>query len=240
MRKKKKTLFFFSLTALFLTVYLSQFSLIFFLLLLIQFFKIASVLTLWNFTFFLHHFKWPNGLSFYFFIFSFFSPFHTLHIKSQKMQANLSWLCFNQFLFFWYPLAKWPLPFASFFSFFFPTCLTSLASHIHLCGLTFVHPCINVVGLLYIIIEEKMNPILHFQTSYSNKPISLCWLLSTYPTSSFNELRQSVGSNMVQCTQHIDAKTSICFLRSSSHSYGTPQCDTFWCPTATWSLKKIW
>ena len=119
LRKKKKTLFFFSLTALFLTVYLSQFSLIFFLLLLIQFFKIASVVTLWNFTFFLHHFKWPNGLSFYFFIFSFFSPFHTLHIKSQKMQANLSWLCFNQFLFFWYPLAKWPLPFASFFSFFF-------------------------------------------------------------------------------------------------------------------------
>ena len=136
--------------------------------------------------------------------------------------------------------SHWPNGLACFFSFFLHMCLTSLTSHIHLCALTFVHLFINVVGLLYIIIEEKMNSILLFQTSYSSKPISLCWLLSTCPTSSFNELRQSVGSNMVQRTQHIDAKTSICFLRSSSHSYGTPQCDTFWCPTATWSLKKIW
>ena len=119
------------------------------------------------------------------------------------MQANLSWLCFNQFLFFSSPLAEWPLPFASFFSFFLSMCLTSLTSHIHLCGLTFVHPFINVAGLLYIIIEEKMNPILLFRTSYSSKPISLCWLLSTCPTSSFNELRQIVGWNMVQCTQHL-------------------------------------
>ena len=93
------------------------------------------------------------------------------------------------------------MAFASFFSLFLPTCLTSLTSHIHLCDLTFVHPFINVVGLLYIIIEEKMNPILLFQTSYSSKPISLCWLLSTCPTSSFNELRQSMGWNMVQRTQ---------------------------------------
>ena len=119
------------------------------------------------------------------------------------MQANLSWLCFNQFLFFSSPLAEWPLPFASFFSFFLPMCLTSLTSHIHLCGLTFVHPFINVARLLYIIIEEKMNLILLFLTSYSSKPISLCWLLSTCPTSSFNELRQIVGWNMVQCTQHL-------------------------------------
>ena len=114
------------------------------------------------------------------------------------MQANLSWLCFNQFLFFNSPLAEWPLPFASFFSFFLPTCFTSLTSHIYLHGLTFVHPFINVAGLLYIIIVEKMNPIVLFRTSYCSKPILLCWLLSTCPTSSFNELRQSVGWNMVQ------------------------------------------
>ena len=63
---------------------------------------------------------------------------------------------------------------ASFFSFILPTCLTSLTSHIHLCDLTFVHPSINVARLLYIIIEEKMNPILLFRTSCSSKPISLC------------------------------------------------------------------
>ena len=101
------------------------------------------------------------------------------------MQANLSWLCFNQFLFFGSPLAKWPFPLGSFFSFFLPTCLTSLTSHIHLCDLTFVHPFINFARLLYIIIEEKMNSILLFRTSCSSKPISLCWLLSTCPTSSW-------------------------------------------------------
>ena len=63
---------------------------------------------------------------------------------------------------------------ASFFSFILPTCLTSLTSHIHLCDLTFVHPFINVAGLFYIIIEEKMNPILLFRTICSSKPISLC------------------------------------------------------------------
>ena len=106
-------------------------------------------------------------------------------------------------------LAEWPLPFASFFSSFLPTCLTSLTSHIHLCGLTFVRPFINVTGLLYIIIEEKMNPILLFWTNYSSKPISLCWLLSTCPTSSFNELRQCVGWNMVQRTQHLLSRRII-------------------------------
>ena len=102
-------------------------------------------------------------------------------------------------------LAKWPLLlfFHLFLLFFLSTCLTSLTSHLYLCGLTFVHPFINGAGLLYIIIEKKMNPILLFRTSYSSKPISLCWLLNTCPTSSFNELRQSVGWNMVQRTQHI-------------------------------------
>ena len=47
------------------------------------------------------------------------------------------------------------------FLFFLPSNVygTSLTSHSHLCGLTFVHPFINVDGLSYIIIEEKMNPI---------------------------------------------------------------------------------
>ena len=67
-------------------------------------------------------------------------------------------------------LCRMTLAFASLFSFFLPTCLISLTSHIHLCGSTFVHPFINVAGLLYIITEEKMNPILLFQTSYSSKP----------------------------------------------------------------------
>lgn len=89
-----------------------------------------------------------------------------------------------------------------FFLFFLPSNVygTSLTLHNHLCGLTFVHPFINVVGLLYII-EEKMNLTLLFRTSFSSNPISLCWLLSTCPTSSFNELRQSVGWKLVQRTQ---------------------------------------
>ena len=61
---------------------------------------------------------------------------------------------------------------------------------LHKCCWTFVH---NYWG--------KDEPILLFQTSCSSKPISLCWLLSTCPTSSFNELRQSMGWNMVQHTQ---------------------------------------
>ena len=40
--------------------------------------------------------------------------------------------------------------------------------------LDFCTSFINVARLLYIIIEEKMNPILLFRTSYSNKLISLC------------------------------------------------------------------
>ena len=95
----------------------------------------------------------------------------------------------------------WPNGLACFFSFFLPTILTSLTSHIHLYGLTFANPFTNVAGLLYVIIEEKLNPILLFRTSYSSKPISLCWLLRTSPTSSFNELRQIEDSNMVQRTQ---------------------------------------
>ena len=94
----------------------------------------------------------------------FLSPFLLFSLSHSSHQvtlntSHLSWLCFNQFLFFSSSLAESPLPFASLFSFFLPTCLTSLTSHNHLCGLTFVHPFINVGGLLYIIIEEKMNPI---------------------------------------------------------------------------------
>ena len=63
---------------------------------------------------------------------------------------------------------------SSFSSFLPSTCLTSLTSHLHLRGLTFVHPFINVARLLYIIIEKKMNPILFFRSSYFNKPISHC------------------------------------------------------------------
>ena len=48
-----------------------------------------------------------------------------------------------------------------------------------------------------------MNPIVLFRTSYSSKPILLCWLLNTWPTSSFNELRQSVGWNMVQRSNNL-------------------------------------
>ena len=40
------------------------------------------IFTPWDFTSPVH-LHWPNGLSIYFFIFSFFSPFHNLHIKSQ-------------------------------------------------------------------------------------------------------------------------------------------------------------
>ena len=62
-----------------------------------------------------------------------------------------------------------------FFLFFLPSNVygTSLTSHNHLYGLTFAHPFINVVGLLYII-EEKMNLTLLFGTSFSSNPFSLC------------------------------------------------------------------
>ena len=126
---KEKTHFFFSLTAFFLTVYLSQFSLTlyfsllfcFCLLSLAQFFKTVPILTLWNFT--------------------------LLH-SSQNGRMALLYIS------------------SSFSSFLPSTCLTSLTSHLHLCGLTFVHPFINVAGLLY--------PILLFWPSYSSKPISFC------------------------------------------------------------------
>ena len=103
--ERRKTLF--SLTALFLTVYvlllslfLSSFacshsrnssrlhlvlifSLLFCLLSLTQLFKTALSPHTLGLHFFFPLPKWPNGLSIYFFIISFFSPFHTLHIKSQ-------------------------------------------------------------------------------------------------------------------------------------------------------------
>ena len=44
--------------------------------------RLHLVLTLWDFTSFSPLSKWPNGLSIYFIIFSFFSPFHTLHINT--------------------------------------------------------------------------------------------------------------------------------------------------------------
>ena len=138
--------------------------------------------------------------------------------------------------------------FTSFFSLFLPTCLTSLSSHIHLCDLTFVHPFINVVGLLYMIIEEKMNPILLFQTSYSSKPISLCWLLSTCPISSFNELRQSMGWNMVQCTQQTRVSLQGFGLRNLNQveyreytkvtQYTTPLLDKYWNLWVTFDISQ--
>ena len=60
-------------------------------------------------------------------------------------------------------------PISCFSSFLPSTCLTSLTSHLHLYGLTFVYHFINVAELLYIIIEKKMNPILLFWSSYSRK-----------------------------------------------------------------------
>ena len=143
------------------------------------------------------------------------------------MQANLSWLCFNQFLFFGSPLAEWPLPLASFFSFFLPTCLTSLTSHIHLCDLTFVHPFINVAGLLYIIIEEKMNSILLLRTSCSSKPISLCWLLSTCPTSSWAKTKCGLEHGVAHPTPIIHMErnnvpslsNSLCKILTMAYSW---------------------
>ena len=103
--ERRKTLF--SLTALFLNVYvlllsffLSSFacshsrnssrlhlvlifSLLFCLLSLTQLFKTALSPHTLGLHFFFPLPKRPNGLSIYFFIISFFSPFHTLHIKSQ-------------------------------------------------------------------------------------------------------------------------------------------------------------
>ena len=76
------------------------------------------VLTLWNFTSFFFFFLYPNGRMASPFISSSFPSFppSTLFTSSHnKMQANLSWLCFNQFFFFSSPLAKWPMLFASFF-----------------------------------------------------------------------------------------------------------------------------
>ena len=80
--------------------------------------------------------EWPLYLFIHLFLL--FSISHSSHLVTINAR-HLPWLCFNQFLFFSSPLAEWPLPFASFFSFFLPTCLTSLTSHLHLCGLTFVH-----------------------------------------------------------------------------------------------------
>ena len=63
------------------------------------------------------------------------------------------------------------------------TCLTSLTSHLHLCGLTFVHPfkCYWTFVHHY---RERDEPIFLFRSSYSCKPISLCLFLSTCPTTS--------------------------------------------------------
>ena len=177
------SLLFFSLCIFSYPLY---FSLLFCLLSLTQFFKIAPILSLtcrdfsflWGFTSSppqnftsSNHLHWPNCHTIYFFIFSFFSPFHSLHIKSQYMEATYFDFASTKISFF---SSHWLNVLACFFSFFLPACLTSLTSHIHLCALTFVHRFINVAGLLYIIIEEKMNPILLSRTSYSSKPISLC------------------------------------------------------------------
>ena len=177
------SLLFFSLCIFSYPLY---FSLLFCLLSLTQFFKIAPILNLtcWDFPFLWGftssppqeftsstHLHWSNGLSIYFFIFSFFSPFHSLHIKSQKMQATYFDFTSTKISFFW---SHWPNGLACFFSFFLHKRLTSLTSHIHSCGFALVHPFIIVAGLLYVIIEEKMNPVVLIWTSCSSKPISLC------------------------------------------------------------------
>ena len=94
---------------------------------------------------------------------------------------------------------------ASFFSFILPTCLTSLTSHIHLCDLTFVHPFIKVAALLYIITEKKRRKdepnFFSFGQAAPANPFHFADFSALVQTSSFNELRQSVGWNMVQRTQ---------------------------------------
>ena len=118
---KQILLFFFSLTALFFTLYLSQFSLalyiflLFYLVSLTQLFKTAPVLT------------------------SLFSPFFSVV----------------------HQVAEWP--YFSFSSFLPSTCLTSLTSHLHSCGLTFVH------GYR----EKRITSIL-FLESFSSKHNQLC------------------------------------------------------------------
>ena len=100
--------------------------------------------------------EWPLLLFLHLFILFFLShSSHQVIIKASQLILTL----LQPISFLQLSLSKSPLPFASFFSFFLPMCPTSLTSLIHLCGLTFVHPFINVDGLLYIIIEEKMNPI---------------------------------------------------------------------------------
>ena len=139
-------------------------------------------------------------LSFYWFhLFLLFSLSHSSYQVTINA-SHLLWLCFSQILFLRLSLAKSPCLFLFFlpshnshnfdvtYSFIGPDFFKSL----HKCCWTFVR---NYRG--------KLNPILLFRTGYSSKPISLCWLLRTCPTSSFNELRQIVGWNMVQCTQHL-------------------------------------
>ena len=163
---KEKTFFFFSLTALFLNVYLSQF-------------------------------------------------FLTLSIFLLLTQFLVLTFCGTS-LFTLLQMAEWP-----YFIFLHPflpsTCLTSLPSHLHLCGLTFVHHFINVVELLYIIIEKKMNSILLFWSSYSCKTHFILFLFSSFNVShKFNITSPFMWHNF--CTSIEKKMNPILLVWSSYYS----------------------
>ena len=96
---KKKTFFFFLFTALFLSVYLSQFSLTVYLSFLFyslthlrNSLKTALILT-FSGTSPLFTTKWPNGLSFYFFTFFFFSSFILFTSSHNKCEPTCLDFC---------------------------------------------------------------------------------------------------------------------------------------------------
>ena len=83
------------------------------------------------------------------------------------------------------------------------TCLISLTSHLHLCGLGFVHPFINVVRLLYIVIEKEMNQF--FSSSQATPANPFHFLTSQHLSHNlFNEVfyRVWAGPTVLWCTQH--------------------------------------
>ena len=105
------------------------------------------------------------------------------------------------------------------------------------CCWTFVH---NYWG--------KDEPNSSLSDNYSSNPISLCWLLSTCPISSFNELRQSMGWNMVQCTQQTRVSLQGFGLRNLNQveyreytkvtQYTTPLLDKYWNLWVTFDISQ--
>ena len=63
------------------------------------------------------------------------------------------------------------------------TCLTCSTSHLHLCGLIFVHHFINVADLSNIIMEKNINPIHLFWSNYSSKTHSIFFSFSSFTVS---------------------------------------------------------